>query len=482
MLEISEFRVLDRNSDYCGTSVSQLMENAGKGVADYVLQHRGKREKVVVVCGPGNNGGDGLVAAHHLRDRMKVMVLAAREPDANSGELIKSKFSALSDLLVSEKLIEGLKCDDTVVVDALLGTGANRPPAGRYLELINLMQGMNERGSLLISVDVPSGFPSKLHLHPETTLTLHDAKTGMREEECGRIVVLDIGIPERASKFTGPGELLLYPLPARDTHKGNNGVVTVVGGSVFAGAPTFASLAAYRTGADLVYSIVPKGSYSAISGFSPNLMVFSTKGDAFSQEDMEAVTHWMQRSGALVIGPGMDESDGSLNFIAGLIKGASCPVVVDAAAIRAVGSDHSLLQGKKAVVTPHSREFEKLTGESVKEKLEERAEQIRVWAERLGVTILLKGATDIVSDGVRIKLNDTGNPGMTVGGTGDVLTGIVAALLSKGCSAFDAARVGAFINGASGDICFDSKSYGLLATDVIEAIPAVLVKQLEGKR
>lgn len=481
MLEISEFKVLDRNSDYYGTSVSQLMENAGKGVADYVLEHRGRREKAVVVCGPGHNGGDGLVTAFHLRDSMKVMLLMAREPDERSGELVKLKYSAVSDLVVSEKLIEGIRCEDVVVVDALLGTGANRPPEGRYLELIELMQSMRDRGALLISVDVPSGFPSKVHLNPEVTLTLHDSKNGMQQEDCGRIVVVDIGIPYRASRYTGPGEMLLYPVPGKHTHKGNNGIVTVVGGSAFAGAPTFASLAAYRTGADLVYTIVPKGSYAAVSGFSPNLMVFSTKSDLFSEEDMEGVMRWIQRSSALVIGPGMDESEGSLNFISGVIRRATCPLVVDAAAISAVGSDRSLLQGKSAVVTPHSREFEKLTGEQTEQGIEERAEQIRSWAVDISSTILLKGATDIISDGNRIKLNDTGNPGMTVGGTGDVLTGIVAALLSKGSSTFDAARVGAYINGSSGDICFDSKSYGLLATDVIESIPTVLVKQLEGK-
>lgn len=482
MLEISEFKVLDRNSDYYGTSVSQLMENAGKAVADYVLAHGGKREKVVIFCGPGNNGGDGLVAAFHLRDKKKVMILPAREPYETGNELLRTKFSSVSDLVAGEKSIEGMRCDDTIVIDALLGTGVNRPPEGRYLELIGLMQKMGRDGALLISLDVPSGFPTRIHLRPDVTLALHDSKSGMTEEGSGKIVVIDIGIPERARRNTGPGEMLLYPVPGRETHKGNNGIVTVVGGSVFAGAPAFSSLAAYRTGADLVYTIVPRGSYNAVSGFSPNLMVFSTKGDAFSQGDMENVTHWVQRSGALVVGPGMDENEGNLHFIEELIRKVTCPLVVDAAAITVAGSDHTLLQGKRAVVTPHSREFEKLTGQKVEVGIDGRADQISSWAGKLGVTILLKGATDIVSDGSRTKLNETGNPGMTVGGTGDVLTGIVAALMSKGCTPFDAARLGAFINGSAGDISFDSKSYGLLATDVIESIPTVLVKQLEGQR
>jgi NAD(P)H-hydrate epimerase len=341
---------------------------------------------------------------------------------------------------------------------------------------------MKRKGSLLLSVDVPSGFPTDFHLLPDITVTFHEMKAGMTEEHSGNIEIVDIGIPEKAVKYTGPGEMLLYPVPANDTHKGNNGIITVIGGGAFAGAPTFASLAAYRTGADLVYTVVPKKSFGVASVFSPNMMVFSTAHQAFEPADEAAAMKWVERSGSLVIGPGMDSDSKTHVFIRRIMKKAKCSMVVDASAIEVAGDNSCLIAGKNVIVTPHSKEFEKLTGDVVAKTIAERSEQIRSWAHKLDVTILLKGATDVISDGRRVKLNDTGNPGMTVGGTGDVLTGIAAELMAKGCSPFDSGRLAAYINGSSGEICFRSKSFGLLATDVIESIPDVLVRDLGGNQ
>lgn len=481
MLDLSEFRVLDRNSDACGVSVSKLMENAGSRIAEFVKSRKDGRSNVLVVCGPGNNGGDGLVAAAKLRGKahVHIMLVGGRK---RSSDLLKSSLSKVKALIADSRTIRRLKPSDMIVVDALLGSGANRPPMGDYLDAIELMEGLRRDGSILVSVDVPSGFPTGVQVHPDYTVTFHDAKRGMTERECGKITIADIGIPERAVKYTGPGEMHLYPVPMRETHKGNNGTVTVIGGGSFSGAPTFSSMGAYRTGADLVYTIVPSRSYHAVSGFSPNLMAFSSDAEVFSPSDAEMALHWIRRSGAVVIGPGMDTGESTLGFIAELLRRVTCPAVVDATAIEAVGADHKLLKGGAAVVTPHAREFETLTGEKTETALEARAEQIRCWASRLGATILLKGSIDIISDGIRVKLNDTGNPGMTVGGTGDVLTGIVACLLSKGCAPFDAARLGAYLNGSAGDLSFAARSYGLLATDVIEHIPDVLVRDIRENR
>ncbi len=480
MLELIEFRVLDRNSEFCGTPVSTLMDNAGRRVAEAATKHSSGRSTVLVICGPGNNGGDGFAAARHLREKFHVHILLAEPDQKDRSGLLESNFSAVSDLVCGPDVLAALREKETVVVDALLGSGINRAPEGRYRELMELMAGLQKNGSLLLSVDVPSGFPTGFQVHPDITVTFHDTKKGMSRETCGVIEIADIGIPERAARYTGPGEMILYPVPSRFSHKGNNGIVTVIGGGAFAGAPTFSSLASYRSGADLVYTIVPRRSYQTVSCFSPNLMVFSTAGDGFSSDDEEAILRWVARSGAIVIGPGMDTDRGTAGLIAAVLGKSNCGMVVDAAAIEVAGGNHSLVKGKKAVITPHSKEFEKLTGEKTGETLEERSEQVCSWARALGLTILLKGATDIISDGTRVKLNDTGNPGMTVGGTGDVLAGIVAALMAKGSSPFDAARMGAYINGLSGDICFRTKSYGLLATDMIETIPEVLAGNVGG--
>ncbi len=476
MLDLIEFRILDINSAFRGVPVSALMENAGRRLALAVEREAPGRSDVLVVCGPGNNGGDGYAAAASLRDRFAVHVLQVPPGTPPGSALAAIHFSRVADLVADEAFVRSLDPSKTVVVDALLGSGANRPPAGEFLKAIELMRGMRDGGSLLISADVPSGFPVSTLLHPDITVTFHDIKSGMNEGNSGSIEVADIGIPEKATAFTGPGEMLLYPPPQHDSHKGKNGVVTVIGGGPFAGAPAFSSMAAYRTGADLVYTIVPGVNYQAVASFSPNLMPFPSGGDAFSVSDVPLALRWAGRSGAAVIGPGMDGGEETSSFISSFLREASIPLVVDAAAIAVAGREHSLIRGRKVVVTPHAREFERLTGEEAATDLGKRGEQIRSWAERLGITILLKGAVDIISDGGRLKMNDTGNAGMTVGGTGDVLTGIVASLMSKGASPFDAARLGAYINGSAGDISFETKSYGLLATDVIEDIPSVLVR------
>jgi len=160
------------------------------------------------------------------------------------------------------------------------------------------------------------------------------------------------------------------------------------------------------------------------------------------------------------------------------VKTLSLPIVVDADAIRAVGVDPRCLAGKRAVVTPHSREFQALTGKTLPDAPEERAGIVREAAKALGVVILLKGHVDIVTDGTRLKFNYTGNPGMTVGGTGDVLCGVVAGLMSKGMSPYDAARLGAFTNGYAGDLAFKVKSYGLTSVDVADNLGRVLAEFL----
>ena len=482
MLDLKEFKILDRNSVFYGTPISKLMDNAGRGVAEAVMKHSNGRSHVLIVCGPGNNGGDGSAAARYLRGRIETSILLAEPGQEPKSDLLRHNFSSVSDLVVGEDALRKLDWNATVVVDALLGSGINRRPEGRYRQLIDFMHEMKRKGSLLLSVDVPSGFPTDFHVLPDITVTFHDTKAGMIEENSGKIEIVDIGIPEKAIKYTGPGEMLLYPVPANDTHKGNNGIITVIGGGAFAGAPTFASLAAYRTGADLVYTVVPKKSFGVASVFSPNMMVFSTAHQAFEPADEAVAMKWVERSGSLVIGPGMDSDSKTHGFIRRIMKKARCSMVVDASAIEVAGDNSSLIAGKNVVVTPHSKEFEKLTGEVVAKTIVARSEQIRSWAHKLDVTILLKGATDVISDGRRVKLNDTGNPGMTVGGTGDVLTGIAAELMAKGCSPFDAGRLAAYINGSSGDICFRSKSFGLLATDVIESIPDVLVRDLGGNQ
>lgn len=477
MMEFYEFRIIDRNSEAAGVPVSRLMDNAGSVIARSIETYFPERTSVVFICGPGNNGGDGMTAALKVSAFRETVVVPASPDMAPKSEMLRQRYAAVSKLSSSLDVLDRIPPERLLIVDCLLGYGVDRPPEGRFLELIEMMNSLRKKGAAVLAIDVPSGFPYPRHVLPDMTITFVDMKKGMDEESCGKVVVGDIGIPETALNYTGPGDMLLYPVPSAESHKGNNGIVTVIGGSIFPGAPVFSSLAAYRTGADLVYTVVPSRMAGTVSSFSPNIMAFGFNEGELSEKTLNSIIHWIDRSNAVVIGPGTTYD--SFNSVAEtLITRTDKPMVIDASAIETVGRRKDLLRGKKAVITPHAVEFLKLTGEMPGNSLEERKEKVQKWSAKIGATILLKGRIDIVSDGTRIKLNSTGNPGMTVGGTGDVLTGVVAALMSKGLDPFNSARLGAYINGSAGDICFREKSYGLLSTDLIEAIPEVIRNSL----
>src|SRR2546425_1160180 len=348
MISPAEMRVLDRNAQYFGVSILELMENAGKAVADVARSEFGAAGKnVLVLCGTGNNGGDGLVAARHLAKDARVTVLLARSPDQFVSEESATNFERLRDV----KILAGLdKSEEAIaaadlLVDALLGIGAEGPLREPYAALIRQM---NASRKPILSVDVPSGYGTDLAVRPTVTVTLHDVKEGMTAENSGRIRVADIGIPARI---------------------------------------------------------------------------------------------------AAMIGPGLGDAEGTLDAVGDIVRSVSLPLVVDAEAIRAVAADPKCLVGKRAVITPHSREFQTLTGKALPDAPEERAEIVREAAKTFGATILLKGHVDVVTDGPRVKFNYTGNPGMTVGGTGDVLCGVVAGLMWEGNAPFHDAPLPAFPDG-----------------------------------
>ncbi len=478
MISATEMRVLDRNAQHFGISILELMENAGKAVADAArvdLAASGK--KVLVVCGTGNNGGDGFVAARLLAGESRVTVLLARPPDQLATEEARMNFARLKDARVLEGLdrSEGAMAEADLIIDALLGIGVEGTLREPYATLI---REMNASRKPILSVDVPSGMGADLIVKPKATVTMHDAKEGMTPANSGTIRVADIGIPAQVARTIGPGEFLLYPTPKAERHKGQNGSLLIVSGGPFTGAPALVAMGALGVGADLVHVATPALAAQIVAGYSPNFIVHPLVGHRLLNEDVELILELAGKANALAIGPGLGDAPGTLASVRTLVKAVDLPIVFDADAIRALGQEPTALARKRAVATPHSREFTLLTGKTLPDSLEEKAKMVQDAAKTLGITILLKGHVDIVSDGTRTKLNYTGNPGMTVGGTGDVLCGAVGGLLSKGAAPFDAARIAAFSNGYAGDIAFRAKSYGLTATDVADNLGRVLAEFL----
>ena len=478
MISPLEMRVLDRNAQYFGISTLDLMEAAGKAVAEVARSEFGSAGKrVLVLCGTGNNGGDGLVAARHLSKEARVTVLLARSPDQFDTKEAQTNFERLRDVQILAGLdrSEEAIAEADLLIDALLGIGAE---GGLREPFASLVRQVNGSGKPILSVDVPSGFGTGLIVRPTVTVALHDVKEGMTPDNGGRIRIVDIGIPSKVTTMIGPGEFLLYPVPRATSHKGENGRLLVIAGGPYTGAPALVGFGSLGIGIDLVHIATPASAATVVASYSPTFIVHPLVGHRLLREDLRQIIELTPRVDAVAIGPGLGDASGTLEAIREAVRGIPLPMVLDADAIKAVAADPKCLVGKKAVLTPHSREFQLLSGKALPDAPEERAEMVRETAKALGVTILLKGHVDIVTDGMRLKFNYTGNPGMTVGGTGDVLCGLTAGLIAKGMAPYDAARLAAFTNGAAGDLAFEEKSYGLTSVDVANQLGRVLAKFL----
>ena len=461
-------RALETNAQYYGISLLQLMENAGRSIAQETITRFQKNKKAVIFCGLGGNGGDGFVAARHLlaADFEVTVVLVGRSRDI-AHEAALSNWKILESLQGKVDLLEVTdsalipKVTAGIVIDALLGTGTHgklKPPISKVVDYIN---GLN---ACRIAVDVPTGIDSDTGevlgtaIKADLTITFHKAKAGLEKAKkyVGELMVADIGLPVEMERFAGPGDVSLVTKPRNPTaHKGDSGRLLVIGGSeVYSGAPTLVSLAAMRTGLDIVYLAAPAKTALAISSMSPDLITIKLDGDNLKPANMETLKPYLSKVDAVAMGPGLGLNPETAKFVKACIEEvekAKKPLLLDADGLKAFAKFKRALK-VPLVLTPHAGEYAILTGEELPENQEERVLAIQKTAKKLNATLLVKGKVDIICDAERAKLNFTGNPGMTVGGTGDVLSGVVAGLMAQKVDAFEAAVAGAFVNGAAGDL------------------------------
>ncbi|UCD92983.1 MAG: NAD(P)H-hydrate dehydratase [Methanobacteriota archaeon] len=479
MLAYEEVKVLDINSEYHGVPTIRLMENAGQAVADVVRKKFDVVGKsVLVVCGTGNNGGDGFVAARYLNEHCTVRVVLAKRTEDIQTAIATKNFARIEDemeIVESASNLGNMIRSADVIVDALLGIGIS----GKLREPHrSIVKRINKSKKPVVSIDVPSGLGTDLAIRPGITVALHDRKEGQTKENSGQILVRGIGIPEEAELYAGPGSFVYYPIPAEDSHKGDNGRILVVSGGPYTGAAALTGIAAYRMGADLVQIATPKKSYGVIASFSPSLIVHPLSSDILVPEDIPQIAEIAKRAEAIVVGPGLGAEKETLTAIGDLIKSVDKPYVIDADGITAVAKDMSCLKKRKGIMTPHNTEFKRLAKKKVGKTLESQIKQVSALASSTKFTILRKGRVDIISDGKKVRLNETGNQAMTVGGTGDILAGLCGALLSKDVEPFNAARMAAFTSGYAGQLAFIKKSFGMMPMDVVEEIPNVLKEYL----
>jgi NAD(P)H-hydrate epimerase len=454
------------------------MESSGNAVARSLREKTRRGGRVKIVAGRGNNGGDAFVAARFLEEYDVTVRLLGR-PESITTDIARENWEALAAgeydaRTVTDSAAFELDDPDTVV-DAMLGTGvtgALREPERTAAERIN------DADATVVAVDVPSGVDADTGdsagtaVEADRIVTFHDLKPGL--EGFGNVTVADIGIPEAAERFVGPGDLLQL---GRDpsAHKGDFGRVVVVGGGPYTGAPALAGIAALRAGADLVFCCVPEAIAGEVQGYAPDLIVDSYEGERFAPEHVDTALALATERDAdtVLVGPGLGGADETLDAAREFLAEYDGDVVVDADALQVVPD--ALPREGDTLCTPHQGELAKMGGPRSDDR-GERAELVTEFAADLGVTLLVKGAYDVVSDGEETRLNRTGNPGMTVGGTGDVLAGATAALAST-LPPVEAAAVGAYVNGAAGDAAVAENGYGLLASDLPERLPAAMWRE-----
>ena len=496
-----EMRAIDRAAiEGLGIPGIQLMERAGAAVATAV-QRRLARPAVAVYCGPGNNGGDGWVAARLLHGRgAAVTVISTVEPAALTGDA-RLAFEAAERAAVPWAALQSAPQEPdrvpAVVVDALLGTGLTRAPDGRHAEAIQRVNAARLRGAHVVAVDVPSGLsadtgqPLGACVQADTTVTFAFLKRGLAlfpgVALAGAVEVADIGISDEAAARVPPQcELLteaevraLVPRLAPDAHKGAAGRVLVVAGSPGkTGAAHLTIAGALRGGAGLVtLASRPEVLPVALAG-RPEAMSLALPGDGpLALPDLDPLVEAALAADALVMGPGIPRGPGTARFLRQLAGRARVPCVLDADALNALADEPDLLASwpVPAVLTPHPGEMGRLAQLSIGEVQRDRVGVAREKANAWGCVVVLKGARTVVADPAEpAAVIPTGNPGMATGGTGDVLAGLCGALLAGGMAPFAAARAAAWIHGRAGDLAARRHGQrGMLAGDLAEELGAV---------
>jgi NAD(P)H-hydrate epimerase len=473
MITADRMAVVDANAAALGVPRKQLMESSGNAIARVVRELVDPGAAVAVVAGRGNNGGDAFVAARFLAD-YDVSVHLLGRAETISTDIARENWDALGQAALDAREVRDsrdLDLDDpALVVDAMLGTGVTgelREPEATAAARIN------ETDAPVLAVDVPSGVDADTGeaagtaVDADRVVTFHDDKPGLGELDAD-VTVADIGIPDAAERFVERGDLQrLSRDPA--SHKGDHGEVLVVGGGPYTGAPALSAQAALRAGADLVRVLCPDTVAREVQGYSEDLIVRGYAGDLLQPHHVDQVLDWAHDQDTVVFGPGLGDADGTLEAVREFLAGYDGTAVVDADALQVVpevDTDATLL------CTPHQGELQKMGGET-SEDWRERADLVESFAADLGHTLLVKGVEDVISDGERTRVSRTGNPGMTVGGTGDVLAGVTGALACTQAP-HDAACIAAYANGAAGDRLVERQGFGLVATDLADELPGVL--------
>jgi hydroxyethylthiazole kinase-like uncharacterized protein yjeF len=499
----AEMREIDRvTSARFGVPSLTLMENAGTAVSDFVLEQYPAAVSIGIVCGKGNNGGDGFVAARKLHEAGRdVLLLLLTDPGELRGDAAEM-FEKLPVKPVVAKSAEDLKQPSVqvvfhaaVLVDAILGTGFRPPVTGFYAEAI---ERMNSHAAPVVAVDIPSGAdadamgpPAGLIAHAEGVVTFTAPRPAhvFSLLASGPTVVSPIGSPPEAiasslnlNVITAPDiESLLRPRQP-DANKGSFGHVLVIGGSLGkAGAAAMAGMSALRAGAGLTTVATPRSVLPTVAGFHPELMtepLDETEAGTISLRALEygRLDALVKGKTVLAVGPGISRNSETAQFVRTIIEKYELPMVLDADGLNAFEGQADKLRGRGRgfVITPHPGEMARLVGSSARDVQANRIEVARKFAREHELIVVLKGQRTLIAlpDGT-VWVNTTGNPGMATGGTGDILTGMVAGMVAQNpARVLESVTAAVHLHGLAGDIARETLGeHSLVATDLVKSLP-----------
>lgn len=491
-----------------------LMENAGRGCADIVMREMPCHgQRVAVVAGKGNNGGDGFVIARHLKNSgvdVTVLLLASESElkgDCLVNALTWRKMLGLTATVLTARELRdnapALKHAD-VIVDAIFGTGLSQPVEGIHAEVIGFI---NSLGKKTVSVDLPSGIDATtgavlgVAIKADMTATMAMPKTGLYiypgRGHCGRIEVVDIGVPgalledekNRCHVTTGDDLKRVLKPRASDTHKGTYGHVLVLSGSPGkTGAAYMSAMGAMRVGSGLTTIGLPKSLHAVMEAKTYEVMtapVPDTAQGTLGSVSCAEAGKLIEGKSAVVMGPGMGVSDDLAAFIEKAVKEArGIPVVIDADGLNSIAGRLDFLKKHSGgvVLTPHPKEAARLLGVDTATVQSDRMAAAKKISERSGSVVVLKGAGTVIAGPLGdIYINPTGNSGLATAGTGDVLSGMIAGLAAQGHTALDAAVCAVYIHGACADEIkkVNGGEAGMIATDLLAVIPRLLNSFIE---
>ncbi len=495
ILTAAEMKATDqRTAAEFGVPLDELMENAGQAVARFILRHYESANKIVVLCGKGNNGGDGMVAARVLRDEgreVRAILLGSR------GAMSREAVAALGEDVLLEPDEQHLEMpevkilfeDADLFIDAVFGTGFKPPLSGLAAAVQKKLMNLS---TPVVAIDLPSGWDADAtdaHVdeafRADAVITFTAPKMAhvFGRLTDGPLVVAQIGSPPAAVQstggigWTGFSKALAEKPRDKAGNKGKFGHALIVGGSWGkSGAAAMASMGALRAGAGLVTAAIPNSILSTVAAFMAEVMTTpleeTAKGTISAANLGEKLDQLLEKRTAIAVGPGMSQDAEAAEYARQLVARAQVPVVIDADALSAFHQQTALLKNKTSfvVMTPHPGEMARLIGKTVEDVEADRLKTARDFAQQNGVTLVLKGWRTLVAhaDG-RVAVNTTGNPGMAKGGSGDVLTGILVALLAQFPDRpQEAVEAGVFLHGLAADFALlEQDEHTLCATDTV---------------